>query len=49
MSWIPVMAFSARRGVLLFAPVIALVYWAWKAASFDFWSVCRLHAHPTAP
>ena len=28
MSWSPVMAFSARSGVLLLAPVIALAYCA---------------------
>ena len=29
MSLSPVIVFSARRGVLLFAPVMALAYCAW--------------------
>ena len=34
MSWSPVIVFSASRGVLLFAPVIALAYCAWNFSSF---------------
>ena len=34
MSSSPVIVFSARRGVLLFAPVMALAYCAWNFSSF---------------